>query len=178
MTSPDYVGVDAEQSIKDFILRIKQYEKVYQTLTKSECVPYVKLINVGEEVQMYKIHGYIQSKIVYFLMNLNITPKHLFFSRHGESAFNLQGKIGGDSLLSERGLKYAKALPALLEKHLSDTGDERATVWTSTLKRTIQTASFLKYTKMRWRQLVIALAHLISYLWFLRTNWIQESVMD
>ena len=34
----------------------------------------------------------------------------IYLSRHGESLNNLYGKIGGNSYLSERGEKYAKAL--------------------------------------------------------------------
>ena len=36
--------------------------------------------------------------------------KTMFFSRHGESEYNLLDKIGGDSPLSDRGSLYAKAL--------------------------------------------------------------------
>ena len=36
--------------------------------------------------------------------------KAMFFSRHGESEFNTEDKIGGDSALSFRGSRYAKAL--------------------------------------------------------------------
>ena len=36
--------------------------------------------------------------------------KSIFFSRHGESEYNVLNKVGGDSPLSERGALYAKAL--------------------------------------------------------------------
>lgn len=32
----------------------------------------------------------------------------------------MEGKIGGDSGLSPRGLEYAKALPALVEENIGD----------------------------------------------------------
>lgn len=121
------------------------------------------------------IRGYLQSRIVYFLMNLNITKRHIYFARHGESEFNLAGRIGGDADLSSRGWAFAKKLPELFEsmykKHdrstpttptptTTDSGGKggdslkaKMTVWTSTLKRTVQTSSFLPYTKMQWKQL-------------------------
>ena len=34
-------------------------------------------------------------------------PRKIFLTRHGESEYNRQGKIGGDSPLSERGESYA-----------------------------------------------------------------------
>ena len=34
----------------------------------------------------------------------------IYLSRHGESEYNVENKVGGDSPLSERGALYAKAL--------------------------------------------------------------------
>ena len=34
--------------------------------------------------------------------------------------YNVEGKIGGDSDLSERGWQYAKALPALIKDNIGD----------------------------------------------------------
>jgi hypothetical protein len=36
--------------------------------------------------------------------------------KHGESLYNLDGRIGGDSLLSSRGEQYARKLPDLVLK--------------------------------------------------------------
>ena len=62
----------------------------------------------------------------------------------------MQGKIGGDSELSERGLTYAQALPQLIKDNI---GDKPLTVWHSTLRRTGQTASYLPYNKLAWKSL-------------------------
>ena len=32
LTSPDYKGVDPDEAVEDFLLRIKNYETVYETL--------------------------------------------------------------------------------------------------------------------------------------------------
>lgn len=40
--------------------------------------------------------------------------------QHGESQFNVEGKIGGDSMLSPRGMLYMKALPALITDNIGD----------------------------------------------------------
>lgn len=48
-----------------------------------------------------------------------ITALTLFY-KHGESQFNVEGKIGGDAPLSERGMKYASALPALITDNIGD----------------------------------------------------------
>jgi bisphosphoglycerate-dependent phosphoglycerate mutase len=36
--------------------------------------------------------------------------------QHGESQYNLEGKIGGDAKLSERGELYARKLPELVRQ--------------------------------------------------------------
>lgn len=76
--------------------------------------------------------------------------------QHGESEFNLEGKIGGDANISSRGELYARALPSLVKQSIPD--DRKLTIWTSTLKRTIQTARFLAASplidsKLEWKAL-------------------------
>jgi len=110
----------------------------------------LKIINVGQQVTVCRIHGYLQSRIAFYLMNQHLKPRSIFFSRHGESQFNVEGKIGGDAPLSIRGAAYASALPDLITKNI---GDAPLTVWTSTLQRTIQTAAQLPYPKLTWKSL-------------------------
>lgn len=64
--------------------------------------------------------------------------------------YNLSGQIGGDANLSERGQRYAQVLPDLVKQ---SAGDRPLTVWTSTLKRTAQTAKHLPYEKLSWKAL-------------------------
>ena len=153
----EYVGCDPESAIQDFTNRIKHYARTYETLTKTELggnISFVKLINVGQEVMVHKVKGYLQSRIVYFLMNLNITPRSVYFARHGESLFNVQGRIGGDANLSPQGLAFSEKLPGIINPLLGQE-NARLSIWTSTLKRTIQTASHLsaKWPLIQWKQL-------------------------
>lgn len=156
-TSPDYVGLDPEVAAQDFRNRIRNYEKVYETIDEDEKqYTYVKLINVSSTVIINQIKDYLSSRLVYYLQNLHIKPRSIWLSRHGESEFNLTGKIGGDSNLSPRGEAYARALPALL-KQSGIPKNAKITIWTSTLKRTIQTARHLAaetgYEKLEWKAL-------------------------
>ncbi|KAG8926063.1 Fructose-2,6-bisphosphatase [Tulasnella sp. 418] len=125
-------------------------KKALVTKEMAKRVSYLKIINVGKQVEVVRINGYLQSRIAYYLMNLHLKPRSIFFTRHGESQYNLEGKIGGDSPLSERGRQYARALPSLI---LDNIGDAPLTVWTSTLQRTIETASMLPYPKLAWKSL-------------------------
>lgn len=151
---PDYDGQEPEQAERDFRERIKHYEQSYEPLDeKLELdgeMTWCKMVNVGKQVTVNRIDGYLQSRIAFYLMNLHLTPRSIYFTRHGESQYNVDGQIGGDAPLSAQGEKYMKALPELIKQKL---GDTPLTVWTSTLKRTIQTASLLPYEKLTWKSL-------------------------
>ncbi|KAJ3339862.1 6-phosphofructo-2-kinase 1 [Gonapodya sp. JEL0774] len=46
LSGPDYLGTDPDVAMRDFLERIKQYEKVYQTMEEDEGVPFVKVMSV------------------------------------------------------------------------------------------------------------------------------------
>ncbi|EKM78587.1 hypothetical protein AGABI1DRAFT_114211 [Agaricus bisporus var. burnettii JB137-S8] len=146
---PDYKDTSPEEAKRDFLRRIEAYQKVYETITEDH-LSYLRIVNVGNNVTVSNIHGYLASRIAFYLMNLHLKPRSIYLSRHGESQFNVEGKIGGDSLLSPRGMQYADALPELITDNI---GNAPLTVWTSTLRRTIQTGSKLPYPKLTWKSL-------------------------
>ncbi|KAI0397211.1 6-phosphofructo-2-kinase [Xylariaceae sp. FL0594] len=155
-TSPDYEGQDPEKAALDFRNRIKHYEKVYKTIDEDgdeSHYTYLKIMDVGSQVIINRIQDYLQSRVVYYLMNLHIRPRSVWLSRHGESLYNLSGRIGGDADLSARGHQYARKLPELVRQSVGE--DRPLTVWTSTLKRTIATARFLPptYNQLQWKAL-------------------------
>ncbi|KAG8163890.1 hypothetical protein KVR01_005808 [Diaporthe batatas] len=155
-TSPDYKGQDPEQAAIDFRSRIRNYEKVYKSINEDEDedhLTYLKILDVGKQVIINRIQDYLQSRVVYYLMNLHIRPRSVWLSRHGESEYNLDGRIGGDALLSPRGEQYARKLPELVRASVGD--DRPLTVWTSTLRRTIATARHLPkhYNQLQWKAL-------------------------
>ncbi len=83
-TSPDYVGQDPEVAAQDFRNRIRNYEKVYQSLDDDDDeadLTYVQLIDVGQRVIVNQIQDYLQSRVVYYLMNLHIKPRSIWLSR-------------------------------------------------------------------------------------------------
>lgn len=60
-------------------------------------------MDVGMRYLVNRVMDHIQSRIVYYLMNIHITPRSIYLCRHGESELNIRGRIGGDSGLSLRG---------------------------------------------------------------------------
>jgi 6-phosphofructo-2-kinase/fructose-2,6-biphosphatase 2 len=77
---PDYKDMSREKAHQDFIRRIKEYESVYETITEPH-LSYLQIKNVGSEVTLSRINGYLQSRIAFYLMNLHIKPRSIFVSR-------------------------------------------------------------------------------------------------
>ncbi|KAI8013823.1 6-phosphofructo-2-kinase/fructose-2,6-bisphosphatase [Camellia lanceoleosa] len=152
--SPDYAEEpDFEAGYQDFKKRLDNYEKVYEPVEEGS---YIKMIDMvsgqGGQIQVNNISGYLPGRIVFFLVNTHLTPRPILLTRHGESRYNVRGRIGGDSRLSDTGEVYAKKLANFVEKRLKN--ERAASIWTSTLQRTILTASsIVGFPKIQWRAL-------------------------
>lgn len=114
LSGPDYKKMDPEVALEDFVARLQNYEKAYETIDEQEeKVPgfqYVKMIDTGKKVVSYNVQGFLASQTIYFLLNFNLCERQIWITRHGESTDNLSGKIGGDAHLTKRGTKFSKAL--------------------------------------------------------------------
>ncbi|CAF96180.1 unnamed protein product, partial [Tetraodon nigroviridis] len=151
LSSPDYAGCDKEEAVADFLKRIECYKMTYVPLddSKDRNLSYIKIFNVGSRYLVNRVQDHIQSRIVYYLMNIHVTPRSIYLCRHGESELNLLGRIGGDSGLSTRGAKFASVLGTYMrEQSIKD-----LKVWTSHMKRTIQTAEALGVQYEQWKAL-------------------------
>jgi len=148
---PDYKNVDKDLAVRDFLKRIDHYKAVYETMEEDTegHISYMKIFNAGEKLVINKHDGNLQSRIVYWLMNIHITPRTIYLTRHGESVFNTLERIGGDSDLSPRGEQYAKALSEFINRQ----NIPSMRVWTSWFKRTIQTAAGIEAPQERWKAL-------------------------
>lgn len=68
--------------------------------------------------------------------------KIIYLSRHGKSQFNVKKLIGGDSELTQEGMRYSKLLFDFFK-------DKKVKVWTSQLKRTNQTGQYFDKDKIQ-----------------------------
>eukprot|EP00550_Attheya_septentrionalis_P012619 CAMPEP_0198306022 /NCGR_PEP_ID=MMETSP1449-20131203/58204_1 /TAXON_ID=420275 /ORGANISM="Attheya septentrionalis, Strain CCMP2084" /LENGTH=434 /DNA_ID=CAMNT_0044008567 /DNA_START=184 /DNA_END=1488 /DNA_ORIENTATION=+ len=163
LSTPDYRGVDPEQALADFQKRRENYASVYETLDDS-WGSYVKIYN-SKRFVVNNIRGYLPLKVVHFVMNLHTLPRTFYLTRHGQSEYNLLGKIGGDSGLSVAGVEYARRLATFANDVIAVKPDEGGTteengavngekvkhpprpcrLWTSTMRRTNETAAFIKH---------------------------------
>lgn len=118
LSGPDYRDQDPVVALEDFRKRVALYEKKYVPLGKYEednNMPYVQMIDVGRKVVSHQIRGFLSAQTVYYLLNFNLAPRQIWITRHGESIDNVNGKIGGDSDLSENGRSYARALTRFIK---------------------------------------------------------------
>jgi 6-phosphofructo-2-kinase / fructose-2,6-biphosphatase 2 len=83
VSSPDYENVNMDAVLNDFLLRIDHYREKYQPLdeTKEAEISFMKIYNTGEKVVVHKHEGHIQSRIVYYLMNIHIVPRTIYLTR-------------------------------------------------------------------------------------------------
>lgn len=154
--------------------RIKCYESSYEPLDEvlDRDLSFIKIMDVGRRYLVNRVLGHLQSRIVYYLMNIHIAPRSIYLSRHGESDLNIKGRIGGDSGLSARGrevsvrpvlqlLQSTLLLTSLpdcqfarhLRRFIQEQNIKDLKVWTSQMKRTIQTAECLGVPYEQWKSL-------------------------
>jgi 6-phosphofructo-2-kinase / fructose-2,6-biphosphatase 2 len=96
---------------------------------------------MGNSVEIVNVRSIQFINIIKFLCGIKPYSRPIYFSRHGESINNTKELIGGDSLLSERGLKYGTCLRKFFLAQEENFDDLKK--YCSTLKRTQQTISFV-----------------------------------
>ncbi|XP_046673157.1 6-phosphofructo-2-kinase/fructose-2,6-bisphosphatase-like isoform X4 [Homalodisca vitripennis] len=137
--SKDYRHMTKEKALDDYHHKIEHFMEQYETINPKEesKYTYIKVFNGGENVSVHRLNGPYQSMILSFVSSYRPGPKTLYFSRHGESEYNVVGRIGGDTDLSPRGRMYASTLA----RYINDAAIPELHVWTSEKRRTKQTAA-------------------------------------
>lgn len=153
LKSPEYEGYDPEEAARDFLARIAHYERAYEQLDDEEG-SYIKIIDVGRKLTLNRSNGYLPARLAPLLIDMHVTPRPIWLTRHGESQNNEQGILGGDSELSSRGQEYARSLAEFMRAKARPPGQSGGlAVWTSSLRRTISTAAPLTSKPVVWRAL-------------------------
>ena len=133
---PEFSHLTKEEAIKSFRQRIGYYKSIYAPLATER--NYVKLDSLNNKILVEEISDKIPywDRIRDFLVT--DTVKNLFLLRHGETYFNLENRIGGDSDLTENGIAQARGLALYFQRK------KVPVIFTSEKKRTIQTAVPIK----------------------------------
>ena len=136
-SSPDYLDVSEETMKNDFNKRLEHYTKIYEDIEDEENIKYLKIYNCGKKVIFNDIYGEIETLILNYIVNFRVNLKTIYISRHGQSLFNLENRIGGDPDITEEGYKYAKKLYNYISLNYKP---DEIVIFTSNLKRTKNTA--------------------------------------
>jgi len=150
LSSPDYKDTDPDEAVTDFRARIAHYQRAYEPLADDEGA-YLRVTGAGRGVTVSNVDGYLAARLVFFLMNLHLAARPIWLTRHGESVYNVAGILGGDPDLTPDGHRYAQALAQFLDRRDPDRHD--VVIWTSSLRRALQTATPLGRTSWAWRAL-------------------------
>ena len=132
----EFRHMEREAAIQSFKKRIDYYNTIYKPLQDER--NFVKLDSLNNQILKEVITGDIPyyERIRDFLVT--DTVKNLFLIRHGETYFNLENRIGGDSGLTENGKGQAWELAWYFKRK------KIPVIFTSKKKRTIQTATPIK----------------------------------
>lgn len=113
-----HLTVDAERDwIAECVARENELAAQYERLEGLEG-PLIS-VNNSENPNVHSVtargvQGSLQTSILGVLSSPVIRNQLLYFSRHGESDYNVLGRIGGDADLSKRGRSYAERLTKFL----------------------------------------------------------------
>lgn len=98
--------------------KVKKCSQTYEPCTMPSEGPLITVHNsenpLVHSVTARGIQGLLQTSILGVLSSPVIKQHLYYFSRHGESDYNVLGRIGGDADLSERGQCYADRLTKYL----------------------------------------------------------------
>jgi broad specificity phosphatase PhoE/predicted kinase len=133
---PEFNHLSRVVAIQSFHERINYYCGIYTSLKNER--NFIKLNSLYNKISKEEITDEIPyyDRIRDFLVTDTI--KNLFLIRHGETYFNLQNRIGGNSSLTENGKTQAETLARFFQKR------KIPYIFTSQKKRTIQTAAPIK----------------------------------
>ena len=155
LQSMEYLGYDMKKAKQEHYKRITFQQASYDPLENDSLVFCIVEIGDGDDKRylVNNIRGYLPTTIISFLMNLHPTARPIYFSRHGQSLYNIEDRIGGDPSLTEYGLQYARKLGERV-KEIDELPPDELVVWTSFLKRTQETAQFIQCNyRVRWHAL-------------------------
>lgn len=162
ISSPDYIGWSDEDAVRHYLARIHARIPHFETMEETD-LHWIKMVNAGERVVINNCSfGYLPQRIVFYLLNLHIKSRQTYFARAGTTRD--EDSYKADASLSAEGDDYSKKMADALIRHreqerqaLIDRGGpdnalKPLTVWTSTRRRTIETATYLANRGYRVRQ--------------------------
>ncbi len=145
---PEFKGMSKKEALECFKSRIGYYEQIYTPVGADELY-WMRVDATANSIIKEKpcdgsphyaaIRHVVVSRFV----------RSLYLMRHGQTQFNLEGRIGGDPPLTQKGQEQAKAMAA----HVQEV--EIPWVFTSTRLRSHQTAAPILASRPQTMQLAL-----------------------
>ena len=162
ISSPDYQGWAEDDAVKHYLNRMSAKIPHFESMEETD-LDWIKMINAGERLIINnKDFGYLSHRIVFYLLNLHIKSRHTYFARAGVTLEEESFKA--DASLSPQGVDYAKKMTETLSRHREEemkaikekggpeTQLKPLIIWTSTRRRTVETATFFASRGYQVRQ--------------------------
>lgn len=111
---------DSATVIKEFRERIRQYEKVYETMTTDEPVSFIKIKNVKDQLFFHNIVGGVPTRLAYFLLNLHPVAYPIYLTLPGETVGVVERRFVGDQTLTPYGEQFSSRLLTFIEERCQD----------------------------------------------------------
>lgn len=135
---PEFAHLSASEAAASFMERIGYYERMYSSPKDEGCYVCVDTLRnmILDERLPRKVPYYIRIRDVL----VSDWVRELYLARHGETHFNVEGRIGGDASLTDLGRAQARALAAHFhDKHIPY-------IFTSLRRRAQETAAPISET--------------------------------
>ncbi|CAL1158062.1 unnamed protein product, partial [Cladocopium goreaui] len=101
-------GMDLKES-QELINHYQDHYVPIQMDGSEDGTPFIHMMNYTKKMVVNKMmRSFVGSSVCHFLSNLHPFEHKIFLARHGESEFNVEMRIGGDSGLSPRGEEFAR----------------------------------------------------------------------
>ena len=66
-----------------FVWKFQSFRKMYEPLNEiyDASLSFIKVINAGRSFYVNNVNGHVQSRVVYFLMNIHLLPRSIYLTR-------------------------------------------------------------------------------------------------
>ncbi len=130
---PEFASLSEADAVASFKQRIEYYESIFSPLGNEPC--WVRVDSLRNRI----LDEQLSHNVPYYVTIRDILVsdwiRNLYLVRHGQTLYNMEGRIGGDSELTHQGLEQAEALG----RHFK--GFSIPYIFTSTRRRSHQTAA-------------------------------------
>ncbi|KAI8869520.1 6PF2K-domain-containing protein [Ramicandelaber brevisporus] len=155
---PDYIGWSQADAVADFKRRIDAHAKIHETITDTS-LSFVKMFNAGERIVVNNVHGFLPTRIVFYLLNLHIQPRIIYLAPpppecevdlSADSDARSVHLTAADPPLSTQGRDHAQRLRDALVEHRRNQQSKRSvtpisplSIWASKERQPLETATII-----------------------------------